>query len=95
MVKELQVKEPEVGVPWEQQEQFLYEYSVEGIPLPDKMETLLEDRFALSVGDRDPAAVRSEKEWDLYYLWLEASPQSIKDLPPGERLWLYNTSRAR
>lgn len=87
MVKELKVSEPPAGLSWEEESQMYYELAVEGIPLPEKLEKVLESRLNIFLGDRDPAALRAEKEWDSYALWRAAHPEA-EDLTPGERLKL-------
>lgn len=88
MVQELKIETPEPKLSWETQQQLLFEFAVEGLPLPEKMDDLLKERAGFLPSDRDPSAVKAEKAWDAYHLWLAANPE-VEDLTPGERLQLY------
>jgi hypothetical protein len=92
MVKELQVKVPEVSK-WDNAEAFnqvLYEYAVEGVALPDDLREELRESSGLAWFYQNkaalgPAVVRAAMEWDAYHLWLGAHPE-MEELTPGERL---------
>jgi hypothetical protein len=83
MVQELKVHVPEKKLSWEEQSEFLYEYAVEGIPLPEKMDQLLQSRIDFTPGDRDPAMVKAEREWDAYFMG------GTSGETPRERLTIY------
>ncbi len=86
MVKELQAPKPESDdIPWEEQTLYYYELAVEGIPLPEKMEKLLEDRLHTFVGERSSEMARADREWEAYALWRAAHPEA-EELTPGRRL---------
>jgi hypothetical protein len=88
MVKELHVEDPhEKEVAWEDKVDAYYEMAFEGLPLPEKLQELHLEQFGHYTGERDPAAVRAEKQWDAYMLWAGDISQDSRS--PRERLSAY------
>jgi hypothetical protein len=86
MVKELHVEDPhEKEVAWEDKTAAYYEFVFEGLELPEKLKELHLDQFGHYVGERDPAALRVEKEWDAYMSKVDVHDERT----PRERLALY------
>lgn len=90
MVKELYVEEPKKQLDWDTETQYLYELTMEGVPLPEDYEEVLRER-ALVVGhegDQTPGAVQARAEWDSYHVWLDTD-LSTDPRSPRERLEAY------
>lgn len=68
MVKELYVEEAKQPVAWEKQEEFLFDFTQHGIPLPDEFVEYLREQLHYVPAERDPAMVRAEAAWDAYFM---------------------------
>lgn len=91
MVKELYVEEAPKAVEWEEELQYLYEYAVEGVPLPEDYENLLKDRHFYYPSDQSTQSVLSEAVWNEYAVWLsnQGIDISTDERSPRERLELF------
>jgi hypothetical protein len=86
VVKELHVEDPhEKEVAWEDKVDAYYEMAYEGLELPEKLHELHVEQFGHYSGDRDPAMVRAEKQWDSYMLAVDVEDERS----PRERLNMY------
>jgi len=87
MVRELRVEEPEREIPWEDRCEFLYEYAVEGVPLPDNFRDLLADEYRHLAVVPSARLPEVERAWGNYVAWagdIAEDPRS-----PRERLTAY------
>jgi len=92
MVRELYVETPEPTPSWEEQVELFYDFSVEGIPLPEKLQTYLSDEYLhlIPVEARLPENARA---WTAYKSWVGDIVEDPRT--PRERLETYFLEQER
>ena len=86
MVRELYVETPEPTPSWEEQVELLYDFTMEGIPLPEKLQTYLAEEYLhlLPLEARPPENLRA---WGAYKSWVGDFVEDPRT--PRERLESY------
>ncbi len=87
MVRELRIETPEPEISWEAKCEFLYDFAVDGVPVPDNFRDLLTDEYGHLAMVPSPRVPEVERAWGNYLAW--AGDITEDPRTPLERLTAY------